>query len=72
MSRFARLALGLLGAILLLPGVCSLGYMTATAFDWFRGYRSISYFELLLAVWAISLAISALGLWLLRRVRSAP
>lgn len=71
MSRLARLALGVLGAILLLPGVCTLIFMSGAAFDWIRGYRNNDYFSLLVTIWAIGLAISALGLWLLRAVRRA-
>lgn len=72
MSRFTRLALGGLAVILLLPGVCTLGFMFVVALDWLRGVRANDYFGLPAAVWAIGLASSALGLWLLRIVRSAP
>ena len=71
MSDVTRMLLGALGAILLLPGVCALGFMFVVALDWLRGVRANDYFGLMLVIWAISLAISALGLWLLRHVRRA-
>jgi hypothetical protein len=62
--------LGALGAMLLLPGVCALGYMGDTAYRSLRGeHHDDAFFGLLLFIWAVSLAISAAGVGLLNRAR---
>ncbi|MBL8587992.1 MAG: hypothetical protein JNK46_05635 [Methylobacteriaceae bacterium] len=72
MSTFTRMLLGALGVILLLPGVCALGYIGDTVLRSLRGeHHNAEFFGLLLFIWAVSLAMSAAGVGLLRRVRSA-
>ena len=72
MSKTARILLGAVAVILLLPGVCALGYIGHTVYRSMRGeHHNDDFFGLLLFIWAVSLAMSAAGVGLLRRVRSA-
>lgn len=70
MSDVTRMLLGALGALLLLPGVCALGYMGNTVYRSLHGqHHDDGFFGLLLFIWAVSLAISAAGVGLLSRAR---
>ena len=57
-----RTAAIIFGVILLLPGICSLGFMLA----FLPTLRSADA-SLFIPLWAIGFAISAGGIWLLRK-----
>ena len=56
-----RTAAIIFGIILLLPGICSLGFMLASLPSFHLSDASF-----LIPLWAIGFAISAFGIWLLR------
>ena len=66
MSRFARLALGVVGAVLLLPGLCSAGFFVATLPQLLAG-RNLGDFSMLVPLWAVGGAIAWGGYLLLRK-----
>ena len=66
MSGLVRVFLGLVGAILLLPGLCSAGFMVAVVPEIARG-RSAGDVALFAALWAVGFAIAWGGFVLLRK-----
>ncbi len=54
------------GILLLLPGICSIGFMVLTLPDMTVDAAG------LWVLWLPSLAVSALGIWLIRKARNRP
>lgn len=66
MGAVGRVLLGLIGAVLLLPGLCSAGFMIFVIPDFARG-RNMGDATMLIAMWAVGFAIAWGGLLLLRK-----
>lgn len=61
-----RVLLGLVGAILLAPGLCSAGFFVATLPQLVTG-RNLGDFAMLIPLWAVGFAVAWGGYVLLRR-----
>ena len=66
MSMALRILLGALGAVLLLPGLCSAGFFVATLPQLVTG-RNLGDFSMLVPLWAVGCAIAWGGYLLLRK-----
>lgn len=66
MSIALRIVLGLIGAVLLLPGLCSAGFFVATLPQLVQG-RNLGDFGMLGALWAVGFAVAWGGFVLLRK-----
>ncbi|MBL8587991.1 MAG: hypothetical protein JNK46_05630 [Methylobacteriaceae bacterium] len=66
MTLALRIVLGFFGAILLLPGLCSAGFLLATLPQLLTG-RNLGDFVMLGALWAVGFGIAFGGFLLLRK-----